>query len=204
MSKVAKAKDVLVVGQPIINAKDGSRNGSVGVIKAVDEKSFRVEWLLSPEGVPFDSGKSSRFSLLAMAPKYMDILDPVPCTRRGFAFIYPLTGMEDVEKMVEAHRIDAENQSMAIQTGFWMIGGVHKDTHYNINDRSCPTQPPVKKYLDKEEALSDAAEMAHEYNQAYVVLEVAAIVRPKSTPEIKHEVEILGRDGQPLLESKDV
>ena len=111
--------DYMKVGQPVVMAKTGNRCGSVGVIVAASDSGFRVDWMLSSEGVPFDTSKQARYAAVAMAPKLLDVLDPVPQTGRGFAFIYPLEGIPDVKKMVEAHRKDAEMQSKAVQTNFF-------------------------------------------------------------------------------------
>jgi len=194
-------QNYLKKGQAVINGKSGDRNGAIGVIEDVGTSSFRVAWKLSPQGIPYPEDKTSRFALTAMAPKLLDVLDPVPETRRGFAFLFPLEMECDVNTMVEAHRIDALQQKMAVQTDFYMIAGVHDDIRYNIHDRSCPTQPPLKKYVDEDEAISDAQDMAAKYGNSYVVLGVTTIVAPKSAEQVKHDV-VVTRKADLQLEVK--
>lgn len=196
------ADEVLKEGQPVIMAKDGNRCGSVGVISEVLAGGFRVEWLLSPEGVPFSTSKSARYGTSALAPKVLDVLDDVPSVRRGFAFIYPLIGITDVKTMVEAHRADAEAQTKAVQTDFYMIGGVHGENTYYRNEQGTPKQPPLKKFLDRDEAIDVAAEMAAKYNQSFVVLGVTAVVAPKTVPEIKQDVVVTDISTHRQLENK--
>jgi len=188
-------------GQVVVNAKAGDRHGAIGVIQEVGTSSFRVVWKLSPHGVPYPEDKTSRFLLTALAPKLLDMLDPVPETRRGFAFLYPLEMQCDIDKMVEAHRIDAERETLAVQNDFFMIAGVHQDLRYNINARSCPEQPPLKKYLDEDEAISDAQDMAAKYGNSYVVLGVTTIIAPKSMEQVKQDV-VVTRKADLQLENK--
>jgi len=198
---MSKKETLLKKGQAVINGKQGDRNGAIGVIEEVGTSSFRVAWKLSPQGVPYPADKTSRFALTALAPKQLDILDPIPETRRGFAFLFPLEMQCDIDKMVEAHRQDAEREQLAVQNDFFMIAGVHDDMRYNIHDRSCPTQPPLKKYLDEDEAISDAQDMAAKYGNSYVVLGVTTIVAPKSAEQIKHDV-VVTRKADLQLENK--
>lgn len=199
---MAKNKEnYLKVGQAVINGKMGDRNGAIGVISEVGPSSFRVTWKLSPEGVPYPEDKTSRFALTALAPKLLDVLDPVPETRRGFAFLFALEMNCDIEQMVEAHRVDAERQTKAVQIDFFMIAGVHNDIRYDIHARSCPEQPPLKKYLDEDEAISDAQEMAAKYGNSYVVLGVTTIVAPKTAEQVKQDV-VVTRKADLQLENK--
>lgn len=196
-----KTENFLKEGQPVVYCKKGDRTGALGVIKTVDVSAFRVEWLLSPEGVPYPEAKSARYAHTALAPKELDVLSAIPETGRGFAFIYPIELSCDITKMVEAHRITAEAEQKAVQVDFYMIGGVHSNIRYDINARNCPEAPPLKKYLDEEEAISDASEMAAKHNQTYVVMGVTAVVKPKSLEEVKPEVTIARRSDN-LLEQK--
>lgn len=198
---MTKKVNYLKVGQAVINAKVGDANGAVGVIESVGDSSFRVAWKLSPQGIPYMENKTSRFALSALAPKQLEILDPVPETRRGFAFLYPLELHCDIEKMVEAHRLDAERQLTAVQTDFYLIAGVHEDVRFDLSARSCPTQPPVKKYVDEDEAINDAQEMAAKYGNAYVVLGVTAVIKPKAMEEVKQDV-VVTRKADLQLENK--
>jgi len=198
---MTKKANYLQVGQTVINAKEGDRNGAVGVISDIGPSSFRVIWKLSPQGVPYPDDKTSRFALTALAPSSLDMLDAVPQVRRGFAFLFPLELNCDIDKMVEAHRVDTERQEKAIQTDFYLIAGVHTGIRYDLSARSCPTQPPVKKYLDEEEAISDAQEMAAQYGNAYVVLGVTSIIKPKEMAEIKRDV-VITRKADLQLENK--
>ena len=75
---MSKKQSHLVEGQVVVNAKAGDRHGAIGVIKEVGTSSFRVCWKLSPHGVPYPEDKTSRFALTALAPKLLDMLDPVP------------------------------------------------------------------------------------------------------------------------------
>lgn len=198
--KVQTTNEFFNVGQPVVYAKTGDKNGCVGVITEASTKVLRIAWKLSAAGIPFPEDRSGRYMPSALAPKSLDVLEAVPQIGRGFAFIFPLEGILDVEAMVEEHRKSAELEKNAVQTGFFMIGGVHGDIRYDINARSCPSAPPCKKYLEYDDALADAKEMAGEYGNSYVVLGVAAVVRPKTAPEIKHVVEVT--ENQVLLEKK--
>ena len=161
-----------------------------------------MEFKISPQGIPYKDGKTTRYALTALAPKALDILDVVPELNRAYAFVFPLDNAPDIVKLVEAHKNQAEMEQEAIQTGFYMIAGVHGDIRYDLSARSCPTQPPVKKYLDMEEAISDAEDMAANYNNSYAVLAVAAVCRPKSAKEVKNEVITEVRNSAGLLEVK--
>lgn len=195
-------KNYATEGQVVVLGRAGDKHGAVGVIIAVDKSSIRVEFKISPQGIPYKQGKTTRYALTALAPKALDILDVVPELNRAYAFVFPLENAPDVTDLVEAHRQQAELEKNAIQTGFFMIAGVHGDIRYDLNARSCPSQPPVKKYLDQEEAISDAEEMCANYNNSYVVLAVAAVVRPKSAEEVKAEVVTEVVNSQGLLEAK--
>lgn len=198
---MSKKVNLLKKGQVVINGKCGDRNGAIGVIADVGVSSFQVVWKMSPQGVPYPEDKKSRFALTALAPKQIDVLDPVPETRRGFAFLFPLEMNCDIEKMVEAHRIDAERQLHAVQTDFYMIAGVHEDIRYDLHARSCPEQPPIKKYMDEDEAIDDAREMAAKYGNSYVVLGVTTVIAPRSQEQIKQDV-VITRKADLQLENK--
>lgn len=195
-------KNFAVEGQVVVLGRAGDKHGAVGVIIAVDKSSIRVEFKISPQGIPYKTGKTTRYALTALAPKALDILDVVPELNRAYAFVFPLENAPDVTDLVEAHRQQAEMEQNAIQTGFYMIAGVHSDIRYDLSARSCPSQPPVKKYLDREEAISDAEDMCAQYDNSYVVLAVAAVCRPKSAKEVKSEVITEVVNSQGILEAK--
>lgn len=197
-AKVNYAKE----GQVVVLGRAGDKHGAVGVIIEATASSIRVEFKISPQGIPYKDGKTTRYALTALAPKALDILDVVPELNRAYAFVFPLDNAPDIVKLVEAHKNQAEMEQEAIQTGFYMIAGVHGDIRYDLSARSCPTQPPVKKYLDMDEAISDAEDMAANYNNSYAVLAVAAVCRPKSAKEVKAEVITEVRNAAGLLEAK--
>lgn len=196
-------KNYAQVGQVVVLARTGDKNGAMGVIMDVDASSIRVEFKISPQGIPYPEGRNTtRYALTALAPKALDIMDVVPELNRAYAFVFPLENAPDIVTLVEATRKQAEMETAAIQTGFYMIAGVHGDIRYDLSARSCPSQPPVKKYLDKDEAISDAEDMCAKYDNSYVVLAVAAVCRPKSVKEVKADVITEVVNAQGLLEAK--
>lgn len=197
MSKVLDLKQLVADKTPVILARPGDTHGSTGIItKIIDStETVVIQWLLTPSGVPYERNRQSTYSFSAVSPKLLDVTDPIPRINRPYAFIFPLQGCGDIEKMVERHRINAKREREAIETNFFMIAAVHPEQSYDVTIRNDSRQPPLKKYVDFDEAVAIAEEMASKYEKSFVVLGVAAVVKPKSLVETATEVETVYRDG---------
>lgn len=201
-----KKNELLKVGMPVVCARE-SRHGAIGLVCDVRENGFRVEWVLSPDGVPYSEAdtRTSRYALTALAPRALDVLDDVPVRKQGFAFLFPLEGIADVGAMIEAHRIDAMQSKLDVTENFHMIAGVHGDRRYKANLSGCPEAPPLKKYLGDEgfnEAVEDAQDMAAKYGNRYVVLSVSAVIGAPETEEVRKAVPVSYKGGPAQLENK--